>query len=225
MADVSIFEIKSSDAKRRIHNLKWAVPTIIVVIVLLAVLFLKSVFGLHGNQGFALGALEINIETVATAFNDETAIGPQKSMTHENTDESLDEHLPDNTEPEDIRSGGSNYASDDGMQRVWHEPWDEQVLVSAAWVEEIYHPAVYSTVHHQEAGHYGSRCNQCEQDITYFESDHIKERWPLCWSYTNMYWFIDSPEWYEQVLSSAAWTEYINHPAVYRTEHHDGWWE
>jgi len=225
MADISILETKSSDAKRRIHNPIWAVTTIIVVIVLLAIFCLKSVFGLHGNQGFALGALEINIETVATAFNDETVSGQQKSMTHKSIDDSLDERLPDNAELEDMRSGGSTYDSDDGLQRVWHDPWDEQVLVSAAWTEELYHPVVYTTVHHQAAGHYGSRCSQCKEEVTGRLAEHYDDPTVPCWSYTNMYWFIDSPEWYEQVLVSAAWTEYVSHPAVYRTVHHDGWWE
>jgi len=120
--------------------------------------------------------------------------------------------------------GGTPEAQDPNAGKTWHEPWDEQVLVSAAWTEEVYHPATYTTVHHPEVGHYGSRCNQCGMEITGFAEQHMHERAPLCWSYSSSY-FVDSPAWDEQVVSSAAWTEYINHPAVYKTVHHYGYWE
>ena len=121
--------------------------------------------------------------------------------------------------------GGTTGVQDPNAGKTWHGPWEEQVLISAAWTEEVYHAATYTTVHHPEVGHHGSRCNQCGMEITGFASQHLLDRMPLCWSYTNMYWFIDSPAWDEQVIASAAWMEYINHPAVYRTVHHDGYWE
>jgi len=132
---------------------------------------------------------------------------------------------PDKLETTAPDDGGTPEAQDPNAGKTWHGPWDEQVLVSAAWTEEVYHPATYTMVHHPETGHHGSRCNQCGMEITGFPEQHMHERAPLCWSYTNMYWFVDSTAWDEQLVASAAWTEYISHPAVYRTVHHDGYWE
>jgi len=140
--------------------------------------------------------------------------------------EKLDEHVePEGQEAVVPDGGGTPEAQDPNAGKTWHVPWDEQVLVSAAWTEEVYHPATYTTVHHPKSGHHGSRCNQCGMEITGQIHQHYDARWPNCWSYTNMYWFVDSPAWDEQVVASAAWTEYISHPAVYRTVHHDGYWE
>ena len=118
------------------------------------------------------------------------------------------------TEPADPHAG-----------QTWHEPWDEQVMVSGAWTEYIEHPAVYQTVHHNAVGHYGDRCNQCGREITGYAPQHLEDNVPNCWSYTNYYWFVDSPAWDEQVLVSGAWTESIYHPATYKTIHHEGYWE
>ena len=120
--------------------------------------------------------------------------------------------------------GGTPDAQDPNAGKTWHGPWDEQVLVSAAWTEEIYHPVTYTTVHHPETGHSGTRCNTCYMEISGFAMQHLRDN-PACIGYTTGFYFVDSPAWDEQVVASAAWTEYISHPAVYRTVHHDGYWE
>jgi len=61
-------------------------------------------------------------------------------------------------------------------------------------------------------------------EISGFAMQHLRDN-PACIGYTTGFYFIDSPAWDEQVVVSSAWTEYINHPAVYRTVHHDGYWE
>ena len=120
--------------------------------------------------------------------------------------------------------GSGNSGGDPNAGKTWHPPWDEQVLVTAAWTETINHPAVYTTVNHPEVAHWGNRCNTCGAEISGFAAQHLEESL-YCESYTNNYKFIDSPAWIEQVLVTPAWTETINHPAIYRTIHHEGYWE
>jgi len=152
--------------------------------------------------------------------DDDTLANASEPDDPEEPDEPVEPEGQVATTPDD---GGTPESQDPNSGKTWHGPWDEQVLVSAAWTEEVYHPATYTTVHHPETGHHGSRCNTCGVEITGAAPEHLMNTGHA--SYTNMYWFIDSPAWDEHVVSSAAWTEYINHPAVYRTVHHDGYWD
>jgi len=115
-------------------------------------------------------------------------------------------------EPADLHAG-----------QTWHEPWEEQVW-HAGWTEQIWHDGYYTTEHHNATGHYGDRCNQCGADITGFAGQHLLDNMPNCWSYTNYYWFVDSPAWTEQIWHDG-WYTYIDHPGYWMTVPHEGYWE
>jgi len=128
-------------------------------------------------------------------------------------------------QPGNTNTGNGNnnqQPTDPNAGKVWHNGYWEHRLVRNAWTEEIYHEAVYNTVHHNETGHYGSRCNTCGADITGFAVDHLEETGHA--SYRSA-WFVDSPAWDEQVLVSGAWTEYRYHDAEYQDIWHEGYWE
>ena len=128
-------------------------------------------------------------------------------------------------QPDNQSGNGGGASSDPHAGQTWHPAWDETVLVRAAWTEYVTHPAVYNTVHHSEAAHWGARCNQCGADISGYASQHLLDNAPSCYSYTTNYKFIDQAAWDESVLVSSAWTEEIYHPAEYRNIHHEGYWE
>jgi len=185
--------------------------------------------GSGGSQGPQRGGISWGMEPLLSALagmNESGKDSPDEAGHQEGTESEGNGPGESGTGPSEGSNGGGGEDSqpkDPTDKRVWHEPWDEQVLVSAAWTEEIYHPAVYTTVHHPEQGHVGSICNTCGIEVTGYGNQHLLDTGHS--SFTSYHWFVDSPEWDEQVLTSAAWTEYISHPAVYRTVHHDGWWE
>ena len=117
-------------------------------------------------------------------------------------------------------SGGSSTSS---SASVWHPAWDETVLVSAAWDEVLYHPAEYETVIHPAVFRDVSQCNFCGMEITGFASDHLMAS-ADCGSYST-FWDLVSPTRFENVLVREAWSETIHHPAIYRTIHHEGYWQ
>jgi len=183
-----------------------------------------------GSQGPQRGGVCEGVEALLAALVDMNESGndsPDEAGHQEGTESEGNGSGESGTGPSEDNNGGvgeDSQPKDPTDKRVWHEPWDEQVLVSGAWTEEIYHPAVYTTVHHPEISHGGIVCNQCGMEITGFAEKHVLDNFPACTGYHTGV-IVDSPAWDEQVLVSAAWTEYVSHPAVYRTVHHDGWWE
>ena len=141
----------------------------------------------------------------------------------EEQDDTAAADIDDELSEEDLASSVTLDDQDPNTDKTWHGPWDEQVLVSAAWTEEVYHPATYTTIHHPEIAHGGLVCNTCGIEVTGFAVQHLRDSKSCSGYHTGV--IIDSPAWDEQVVASAAWTEYISHPAVYRTVHHDGYWE
>jgi len=201
-------------------QLLWIRPMVLLTVALM--LLATLLFGCSSVSEGAVTAAVSNAQSVD--LSEISIIDLADPLDQEDLDNTAAADIDDELSEEDLASSVTLDDQDPNAGKTWHGPWDEQVLVSAAWTEEVYHAATYTTVHHSEVGHHGSRCNQCGMDITGFASQHMHERAPLCWSYSSSY-FVDSPEWDEQVVASAAWTEYINHPAVYRTVHHDGYWE
>ena len=202
-------------------HLLWIKPMVLLAVALMLLATL-----LFGCSDVSEGAVSTAASSVLSV--DLSSIGVvdlADPFDQEDQDDTAAADIDDELSEEDLASSVTLVDQDPNAGKTWHGPWDEQVLVSAVWTEEVYHPASYTTVHHPEVGRFGSRCNQCGMEITGFVNQHMHESGTQCWSSTNMYWFVDSPAWNEQVVASAAWTEYIRHPAVYRTVHHDGYWE
>lgn len=119
--------------------------------------------------------------------------------------------------------------------------WDEQVLVEPAWTETVEHPAEYETVHHDAVT---DRVNHVwtggpSDDAPPVDSDYWHpangefngkpfqqpDGVPYRVGGGNGDWFlwmvvvVEEP-WDEQVLVKEAWTELVEHEAVYQAVHH-----
>lgn len=115
--------------------------------------------------------------------------------------------------------GGSSKPSQ--PEKVWgvvKPAWDEQVLIRAAWTETINHPAVT----HVEKVPDGSVYYLCTQGHRFEnEADAAHHAATTGHAIDTVPNYID-----KVVVDQQAWTETINHPAEYKTVHHDavmGW--
>ena len=128
-------------------------------------------------------------------------------------------------EPQDKPSNpGGGPSKPSQPEKVWgvvKPAWDERVLVRAAWTETINHPAVT----HVEKVDSGKRYWLCADRNCHqrFDSEAAAEEHSATVGH-----FIDCCPIYEDkvVVDQQAWTETIDHPAEYKTVHHDavmGW--
>ncbi|MDR0346749.1 MAG: hypothetical protein LBH56_00010 [Coriobacteriales bacterium] len=135
---------------------------------------------------------------------------PDDSAVVENPDS--DTTSPDNppNEPPDNTSDNppNNPPNEPASQGTWHEPWDEQVLlraaydeqvlISAAWTEQVPHPAEYAPIIYDEDPETGEL-------IPVGGGELINEAWV------------------EDIFHPAVY-DTVHHPAEYTTVHHEGYW-
>ena len=122
------------------------------------------------------------------------------------------------SEPSKPSGGGSSKPSQ--PEKVWgvvKPAWDEQVLVKAAWTETINHPAKTHVEKVQDGVYY-----LCTEGHRFEDGDEAGLH-----SATTGHAIRTCPHYKDVVVTDqAAWTETVNHPAEYKTVHHDavmGW--
>jgi hypothetical protein len=105
-------------------------------------------------------------------------------------------------------TGGGAKPTDPHAGKTWHAPWEEQVLVTAAWDEIIYHEA---------EGYYGAVAYDGTPipETLAGNGDALADWLDL---HGGGYW---TGKW---IQTKPAWNETIHHPAVYKTVHHEGYW-
>ena len=120
--------------------------------------------------------------------------------------------------PSKPSGGGSSKPSQ--PEKVWgvvKPAWDEQVLVKAAWTETINHPAKTHVEKVQDGVYY-----LCTEGHRFEDGDEAGLH-----SATTGHAIRTCPHYKDVVVTDqAAWTETVNHPAEYKTVHHDavmGW--
>lgn len=124
-------------------------------------------------------------------------------------------------EPQDKPSNpGGGPSKPSQPEKVWgvvKPAWDERVLVRAAWTETIDHPAVTHVEKVQDGVYY-----LCTEGHRFEDGDEAGLH-----SATTGHAIRTCPHYKDVVVTDqAAWTEAINHPAEYKTVHHDavmGW--
>lgn len=128
------------------------------------------------------------------------------------------EHKPQDKPSKPSGGGPSKPSQPEKVWGVVKPAWDEQVLVKAAWTETINHPAVT----HVEKVPDGSVYHVCTEGHRFEnEADAAHHAATTGHAIDTVPNYID-----KVVVDQQAWTETINHPAEYKTVHHDavmGW--